>query len=170
MIFLFLLLPKDFSPILLSWQSFLSVNKYARQFNILQETEVKDFFFFFISQRFEIAQSFRYSISTESSLLFESQPSVQRVVYQFVTSLEILAENCENYVRVNLVFSLRGPLLSGCCWVRSLTLNREQLDWRIWCQKAATPPLPSTSTSPSGRKLHPNHRKHCKCSHPKTSN
>lgn len=100
-------MPKDFSPILLSWQGFLSVNKYARQFNILQETGVKDFFFLYL--RGLKSQSFRYSISTESSLFSESQPSVQRVLYQFVTSLEILAENCENYVRVNLVFSLRGP-------------------------------------------------------------
>lgn len=55
---------------------------------------------FFISQRFEIVQSFRYSISTESGLFSESQPSIQTVVYQFVTSLEILAENCENYIPV----------------------------------------------------------------------
>lgn len=156
MIFLFLM-PKDFSPILLFWQGFLRVNKYAQQFNILQETGVKDFCF--ISQRFEIAQSFRYSVSTESSLFSESQPSIQRVLYQFVTSLEILAENCENYIRVNLVFSLWGPWLSGCCWVRSLTLNRQQLDWKIWCQKAAAPPLPSTSTHPLCQEITPKPQK-----------
>lgn len=64
---------------------------------------------FFISQSFEIAQSFRYSISTESGLFSESQPSLQTVVYQFVTSLEILAENCENYVPV-IWFSHYGDL------------------------------------------------------------
>lgn len=64
---------------------------------------------FFISQSFEIAQSFRYSISTESGLFSESQPSLQTVVYQFVTSLEILAENCKNYVPV-IWFSHYGDL------------------------------------------------------------
>lgn len=121
------------SHILLSQQSFSSINKYALQFNILEEAWVKDVFIF-QRWRLEIAQFFRSLEFWPRVACFLQTALNTDSSYQYVTSLRILAENWEHYILVIWFSHYRALDQFGCRWVMSLTLNKVQLDWRIWWQ------------------------------------